>query len=255
MTTKMVTCPSGMTGLLRGWKVREVKGLLNAGAGRGAIIALNKVLAAIFEPETYGPYKQPLEWGKVLAGDRAFILINSRMQTFEGDYTTRLQCPNGMCQDDNGRRTRFWWDIDLTELRVQPYPAESLVRFCESNRFDVPFGDRTIQHRLLVGDDEIATDANKRPQLDVVLAQRITSISGIGEDRRKIVAFVEDMEMGDMRRLLKAFDQHDGGVDTEIEAECPNCGGVFDIDLPFGRDFFLPDFKGTKRTTETPSET
>jgi hypothetical protein len=55
------------------------------------------------------------------------------------------------------------------------------------------------------------------------------------------------MEMADAAALLDSFDEADGGVETSIEVECPACGGVQDVQLPFERGFFLPTTRTRSR--------
>lgn len=252
MATKQVTCPSGLTGTLRGWKLEQVKAILDSPIGKGATNAFNRVLKAVFEPDHLGPYEAPLDWNNALLGDRAYLLIQSRMLSFSGDYSVRLQCPNPACKDENKRRTRFMWDIDLTELPVQPYSAESLATFKRDNRFTVEEAGRVYTFRLLVGADDVPTGPN--PDLTEIIARRIVSVSDIGENRKKILAHLNGLEIADLVSLLRKFDTFDGGVDTEIEAQCDECGGVFDLNLPFERAFFLPDIRKLRLRMEVDGE-
>ena len=49
--------------------------------------------------------------------------------------------------------------------------------------------------------------------------------------------------------LLDRFDEADCGVETSIEIECPECFAEQTVDLPFGREFFLPRKKTTRART------
>jgi hypothetical protein len=75
----------------------------------------------------------------------------------------------------------------------------------------------------------------------------VLEIEGVSDqDRRR---FLEDLDLADVAALLDACEQQDGGVETTIEVECPSCGGLQDVDLPFERGFFFPR---ARRTTATP---
>ncbi len=56
-----------------------------------------------------------------------------------------------------------------------------------------------------------------------------------------------------MLRLIDEFDAADGGVTTDIDIECPHCALIQTVQLPFGKDFFLP--KPKKKSKETEEET
>ncbi len=104
-----------------------------------------------------------------------------------------------------------------------------------------------IWFRLMTGRDERRAAKYLRGDANILagLAMRIDEIEGI--DKSKKVEFLEDLEGIEHRDLLDAFDEADGGVDTNIEVECPSCGAIFPIDLPFDQGFFMPRKKSRKR--------
>jgi hypothetical protein len=101
----------------------------------------------------------------------------------------------------------------------------------------------------MTGADEVRAASALRVGRDgmllTALALRIVEIEGVKtEDKRR---FLDDMEMADAAALLDCFDEADGGVETSIEVECPVCGGVQDVQLPFERGFFLPTARTRSR--------
>jgi hypothetical protein len=63
-------------------------------------------------------------------------------------------------------------------------------------------------------------------------------------DKRR---FLEDLSMRDADFLVDEFDRVDCGVDTTIEIECPECFATQEVELPFGRSFFMPGKGRTSR--------
>jgi hypothetical protein len=126
-------------------------------------------------------------------------------------------------------------------LPIKAIPEASLEKLRSGEPFVTTILGKKIQFRLTTGDDERKgakfLKGMQQRILDV-LNMRVIAVEGIeSKDKR---AWLADLDLGFHRDMLDAFDEHDGGVETEIEIECPECGNIFPIDLPFGREFFLP---------------
>jgi hypothetical protein len=241
-------CPSGLAGTVRGMRVKEERILADrqlAKAG-GQVDAL---LAACWLATTdAGPYAlgdAPIDWGKVLVGDRAHVLFQIRIATYGADYAFRVTCERDACREP------IDWQIDLAALPMRPLPEASRVGFVAGNKLETQLPDGTrVTYRLLTGADERALPALRRQAPDrivsTLLAHRIVAIEGVSpKDRR---AFLEDLPMRDATELMRELDQADGGLETQIDIACPACGQEQSLALPFGRDFLLPT-STTSRTS------
>ncbi len=62
--------------------------------------------------------------------------------------------------------------------------------------------------------------------------------------------FLDDLEMADLMSMMDAFDEVDGGVETTIEIQCESCDLIQDVELPLGRDFFLPRSKKRRKASQ-----
>jgi hypothetical protein len=246
-----ITCPSGLTGRIRGMKVSEERVLADKRLARdgGQIDAL---LAACWtETLEPGPYtcdaSAPMPWGKVLQGDRFFALLQIRALTYGPEYAFSVPCQNRACG------ARIDWEFDLRELPVRALSDESRAAFVNGNRFEtvLPGAGTRVGFRLLVGDDERRIQALRRGAADrplsALLAFRLTDVAGI--EPREHRRFVEDLSMRDADFLSREFDRVDCGVETTIEVECPECGSRQEVELPFDASFFLP---GRKRPSRGP---
>src|SRR5262245_59513947 len=95
-----ITCPSGLTGTLRGMRVREEKVLTDKKlAWSGG--QLDELLAACWEDTLDpGPYvfDGRMEWGKVLQGDRFYALLRLRALTYGPEYAFALVCSDPRCR-------------------------------------------------------------------------------------------------------------------------------------------------------------
>jgi len=246
-----ITCPSGLTGILRGMKVREERILADRQLAKsgGQVDAL---LAACWEqtidPGPYAVGDGPLAWGKVLQGDRLYALLQLRIATYGPDYAFSVPCTRDAC------RAKIEWQLSLADLPVRTLSDASCAAFIAGNRFEttLPGSGKKLWFRLLVGDDERKLPQLRRAAPDRVfsglLAYRVHEIEGI--EPRHTRAFLEDMSLQDASVLLAEIERVDCGVETSIDIECPECGHEQSIDLPF---FGL--LSPTKKTTTGHSTT
>lgn len=240
-----VTLPSGMRGTIRGLKGKEINLFANLTNARANATTL-KILASVWQ-ETHenGPcydFEDGVQWDKVLQCDRFTALLYARVATWGPTYEFRQQC--GSC------RKRFEWSLDLTELEAKPLPESSVEQFKAGNRFTTTVLDdsgeaRRVVFQLLTPklENKInqATNISTAERATVALAQRIVSVEGLDDGKGAIKAWLNDLDMGALFDLIDALDEHDGGIDTEIEIECPHCGAGDDIDLPLDRrEFWNP---------------
>ena len=83
--SEIITCPSGLSGRIRGMKVREERVLADRRLAKSGG-QVDELLAACWE-ETLdaGPYdfgEKPIDWGFVLQGDRFYALLQIRALTY-----------------------------------------------------------------------------------------------------------------------------------------------------------------------------
>mgnify|MGYP001820420783 CR=1 FL=1 len=235
----IITCPSGLSGRIRGMKVRGERVLSDRKLAKsgGHVDAL---LSACWEETLdHGPYDfgdQDIDWEKVLQGDRFYALLKIRALTYGSDYAFAVTCES--C------RSRIEWELDLNDLPLRALSDESRAAFLDGNRFEtrLPEAAKRVWFRLLTGADERKLSQLRRSAgqrlLSAMLAFRIMEVDGV-EPRDKR-GFIEDLSLGDADHLLDEFDRVDCGVETDVEVECPECFAVQDVELPFDRGFLMP---------------
>ncbi|ACY13462.1 hypothetical protein [Haliangium ochraceum] len=252
--SEITTCPSGLTGRVRGMKVREERILADRKLAKSGG-QLDALLGACWE-ETLdaGPYDiaaDGLDWGQVLQGDRFYALLQIRVQTYGADYAFATHCQAGGC------RARFEWELDLTELPCRKLSEASRQALDAGNRFEttLPGAGVRVWFRLLTGADErklsqLRQNAGER-LLSALLAFRVREVEGVEAGDKK--RFLEDLSLRDADFLVGEFDRVDCGVDTRIEVECPTCLATQDLDLPFDHSFFLPGAQRRNARTSKPA--
>jgi hypothetical protein len=236
-----IICPSGLSGRIRGLKVREERILSDRKLARSGG-QVDRLLSACWE-ETLdsGPYdfgEKNIDWGMVLQGDRFYALLQIRALTYGPEYAFSVNCQNVAC------RARIDWELDLGDLPVRKLSDESRSAFVNGNRFEtvLPDAGTRLWFSLATGEIErrlpkVRRDANERV-LSSVLALRVIEVDGV--DTREKRKFIEDLSLRDADFLMDEFDRVDCGVDTNIEIECPECFSIQEVELPFERTFFMP---------------
>ena len=235
-----IECPSGLTGEIRGLKVKEFNILADRRLAKGGG-QIDAILSACWaQTLDAGPYDfgdKTIDWDKVLQGDRFYALLKVRALSLGNTYPFAVVCQNEGC------RHRFEWEIALDELTVRALSDESRESFRGGNRFEtrLPACGKRVWFRLAVGADERrfakVRQSNRDRLWSAMLSLRVLEIEGVKDtDRRRCI---EDLDIGDAEHLRAEFDRVDCGVDTTIEIECPECLTVQDVDLPFDQRFFL----------------
>lgn len=245
-----VKCPSGMTGRVRGLKGREFRLLGNRKEIRSGA-AFDKILAACWlGVDESGPYDTEKggmpDWDKVLVADRFYLLIQMRVATFPGEpYSFGLSCADA---DRCGKK--FEWDLPMEKLTADPVPKEVLRRMASGKPLTIEIAGRVVTYALPTGATEKkASKYIKRDETDMVgiLTTRMVDVKGL--EKKEWDAWMDDLEFADLRDFLTALDENDGGVDTTIEVYCPHCGFDWEIDLPFGKAFFMPPKKKASKAS------
>lgn len=246
---EFITCPSGLSGRIRGMKVREERILADRKLAKNGG-QIDELLGSCWE-ETIdaGPYILPedgkLDWGKVLQGDRFFALLMVRAMTYGPEYVFSVGCRNDAC------RARIDWEVDLHKLPVRSLSDQSRAALVGGNRFEatLPDAGKAVRYQLLTGEDERKLPALQRASpdrlLSAVLAYRVLEIAGVEPKAKR--GFLEDLSLRDADFLVDEFDRVDCGVDTTIEIECPECFQTQEVELPFDKGFFLPGRARTER--------
>jgi hypothetical protein len=240
-----VTLPSGMRGTIRSLRGKEINlfaNMSNAKANATTLKILTNVWQETHEDGACYEFAEGVEWGKVLQCDRFTALLYARVATWGAEYSFRLHC--GSC------RKRYDWSLDLTELEMKPLPEASVETFKAGNKFATTVLDeagesRRVAFQLLTpkleAKIEQAANLSTAERVTAALAQRIVTVEGLDEGKGAIKAWLNDLPMGSMYDLIESLDEHDGGIETEIEVECPHCGAGEEIDLPLDRrEFWSP---------------
>lgn len=255
-----VECPSGLKGVVRGLKGKEIDTFANKAEVRKRKVG-DRILASTWIKTTNpGPYDQnadgSINWTKALTADRTFLTLMVRVATHGEEYEFPYRCTHSACERP------FDWVVPLLKLPIRKIPEESLLNFADKNTFTTNLrlddGTYVLEYGLHTGEMGVtaaeAQDLSPEARATISLSRRVRKIrkpDGEYMDTRDFKEFFEELDVGDIFDLIDAFDEHDGGVESEIDIYCPHCGhGMEGIDLPLGPTFWKPRKRSKSRTTK-----
>jgi hypothetical protein len=253
MPEVQVHAPSGLKGTVRGLRGEELNLFANQQEAKRRAIG-NQILNACWvSTEDMGPAYETadsVDFDKILVCDRFYAMLQIRIATHGPEFIFPSQCVAPAC------RQRFEWMLDLEKnLDVYDLPPASVEEFRTANRFETQLEDETVYYRLLVGSNE--EEAQKAAKMapsavaTTALTQRVVGVKrpdGVMlSDGNDIAAWAKRLSVSSTLALIDTMDQADGGVETEIEIQCPHCAGIMDVDIPFDSGaFWVP--KKSKRS-------
>lgn len=254
MPNKEITLPSGAKGIVRGLKGAEINLFANAQAARRGRTAMELLKNVWVKTLDSGPLHEgdSIDWDEAPKCDRFYALFCARIATYGKEYAFPHQCTDLTC------RKTFEWVEDLEKLPVTALPEKSIVCFKDNNRFSTEVMDNETQTRKVIfqlltpkieGKVEQVQSLAPTEKATASLSQRIVSIAGIGEEKADIKKFFADLDAGTLYDLIYEMDLVDGGIETEIQIECPHCGNIMEEDLPLLAAFWSPVKR--KRSTKT----
>ena len=175
----------------------------------------------------------------MLTGDLNAVMIAARILAYGKEYPVELLCTS--CGE------KFQHTIDLTSLET--ISAGDLSEGGE-HKVVLPTGV-TVTFKLLTRGDEraIETEVEAMKKFNnsvegyssVRLKYMITSVNG-NTDRKTVREFAENMIIRDARALREAVRKVSPDVNFDMSVTCPSCETVVKGRMPFGVNFFWPDF-------------
>lgn len=175
----------------------------------------------------------------LLSGDLNAVMVAARILAYGKDYPVQLPCSS--CKN------KFEYTIDLGKLSTVDPELKSV-----NGEFTVelPTG-LVVTFRLLTRGDEkkIQAEVNALKKIDPTiegdtttrLKYMITSVNG-NRDKKAVREISETMIIRDLRALREAVRKATPDVDFDLNIECSVCNESIKARMPFGANFFWPDF-------------
>lgn len=175
----------------------------------------------------------------LLIGDLNAVMVAARILAYGKEYPIQLVC--GACV------TRIDHTVDLSTLQtITPDVSADNAEY----QITLPTGV-DITFKLLTRGDEKDIQAevegmkkfNKSIEGDSTtrLKYMITSVNG-NTDRKVVREFVDAMIIRDVRAFREHYKKVSPDVNFDLDVQCSNCDGTIKARMPFGANFFWPDF-------------
>lgn len=172
---------------------------------------------------------------QLLMSDLLVSILRIRQVTVGDEVRQKIRCPS--CTNDEGK-PYIWTAIlslkDFDGLPVEGDPLKN-IRECTTSR-----GTKVIWE-MMTGEIEIESGKKKntREKATLALMARVRDING-ETDSKKIKAILKSMSFVERQEIRKEFDA-EGGIETDFDCICNNCGHEFKANLDIGgTSFFLP---------------
>jgi phage FluMu protein Com len=258
-----IVCPSGFSGQARKLRGSELQTMADRIEEDSTISDGGTTIAPLLsgvwlETTDPGPYSfmtasdtTTPDWLRMVKADVIGALFQVRVGSFRDGhlYTFTTQCP--AC------KKRYDCDIDMQKVildKANPIPETTLEALKSGAALSAKLVDgRAVKFRLTTMGDDIAhakirkqlvrrkERANDTTNIIDQLAMMIVSVEGLTQlDPIRAWKWARDLELDDLYSLIDQFDAQSGGYDTMIDARCPHCKHLQEIDLPLGRSFLDP---------------
>ena len=220
--TEKITLPSGREATIREMTATE-EGYLASPKLMKSGEAFEKILRnCVLEKD--------IDLDGMLVGDRYYLMLAIRRLTFGDDYSFKVRCSS--C----GQTSTL--NVNLSELPIKKLEGDPDA----THTITLPRTGKRITFRLLRGRDEkkIAATMRKNPQELIRLSLYLHTVA-IDGDENFSEKFFETLPGADSLYYRGKIDEVTCGVDTAVEAVCPECDNEFEVQLPISENFFFPN--------------
>ena len=256
MKTAEITLPSGLSGVVRNWKMGELSVFSSRSMMKkpGPAIEAELMRKAWMETLDTGPYafaKSPPWMSGIATGDLFDAVRHVRMLTWGDDMDLDFECKRDRCGE------LIPVTIDLAALEIKQMTEDNLANFANGNRFTyrLPESGIEVTFGISTGTSQVRADNLARElgrDLTAVRASRILAVEGIEKPNSKAFwNFVSELDADDGMALGDAMDEIEPGVETDVVVECESCGHRQVHTVTFGADFFMPERSEKRKKAET----
>jgi hypothetical protein len=176
--------------------------------------------------------------GHLPTGDRIFLLLALRRTSLGDAFPVEEVCPE--CKSKGN------YVLDISDLTVQKM-TNPMVRVFD----DVLPSGRKVRHRLGTGaDEDRASKVADDDKPSAMLLARIELLDG----KAPTMADIKELSFRDRQGMRTLMEKQDGGVDTEMDMQCPVCSHEYKSELDLSQaGFFFPGRapKGSKAKSST----
>jgi hypothetical protein len=164
----------------------------------------------------------------LIVGDRAALIFAIRRVTLGDEYPFKDKCPE--CEKESLYAVDLGTEISIKEM---PDPKKRLFEKVLPSGKVVRFKPMTGH-----GEEKLAKSKNRdEDALSLAIQMRLETLDG----KPAGLGDVKGLGLRDRQALRDAFEEVEGGVDTEVDMKCPHCEHEFKREVDIAqRSFFFP---------------
>jgi len=160
-------------------------------------------------------------------GDRVVLMLLIRKASLGPIFPMRVNCPE--CGEPGN------YEVNLDDLEIKALPNKMVREYT----VELPSGSKA-KLKIMTGREEGLLTAKRNDQdfLSHAIGLRLVEIDGAPV---KNVQQVKALSLKDRNKLRSAFEEHEGGVNTDVDITCDKCGRDSTVILDIAqKDFFFP---------------
>jgi hypothetical protein len=165
-------------------------------------------------------------------GDRAVILLALRSLSLEDLYKFKVKCP--ACDQS------FNTGILLSTLEVT-FMGDKKIR---EHKMTLKSGTEVVL-KVMTGEDEARLEKQRKsmPRQDALSMAILARLKSVNGNEKPSIKDMKRLTFRDRQQIRNWYTKVEGGVNTDIDVGCENCGHEFQTMVDIGQPafFFPPD--------------
>lgn len=190
---------------------------------------INKILTRC--TESIGSFSGPVLNNVIpdlTQGDRIFLLMAIRRASLGNDMPFQTTCPQ--CKEE----ARFVLDLGDLETKKMANPA------LRTYDLTLPKTGKKVRMRVLTGRGEEAISKAAQKGTDLISTAILARMESI-DDKPATMDDLKALPLADRNFLRDSWEDHEGGVDTQVQIDCPSCNAAYETELDISQQgFFNP---------------
>jgi len=171
---------------------------------------------------------QGIEVEKLTLGDRLYITIWEAINSYSPEFTLKHTCDTCWQMSEFPVNLNDLEIIELPDTYAQPYSLK------------LPVSGDTVNIRLLTVEDTIKLDELSKTIGNTWLHRFAITLNMPNLNIMQKVEYLENLSTKDLAEIRVFQDKFAHGPKMELKYECPKCGGVGIMPIPFRIEMLFP---------------
>lgn len=171
-------------------------------------------------------------------GDRMFLLFAIRRVTLGDEFPFATKCPN--CEHESKLV------VDLSELEIRKMP-DPKIRVYD---LELPKSKKKVTMKVMTGRGEESISKAAAVGKDIISTAILARMEAL-DGKPAGIKDLKSLSMMDRNYLRDEWQEHEGGIDTNVDIQCSNCDHAYATDVDIGDPGFFSPASVLKRWKKT----